>query len=292
MSNLDHSWNEWAHNQPTPQPRGERPITGTPQMNFPCETQPQGQAMFQEPPLPPTQLRRLRTTAGTYRLTTILPPLSPYAPRTPSTPTLSMPRPRYGHSYLSRPFTLPATPAQYGLAPPPRTLPLLSYFTPPAPLESPPLPTSPPTHARIATQTPPITEEMNPSPSERTTTPSTHTEGIISGQNLAPSTELSSAPIIPRPGSSNGLTSSNDTHSSPQTNESRWATTSPSPTSRPFHDVEETQPSRQEYLPIATELNEPPPPETQWRALAPEQKPNNKSWSTTSSHWPSQRGTT
>ncbi|SJL08317.1 uncharacterized protein ARMOST_11680 [Armillaria ostoyae] len=59
MSNPNHSWN-----QPTPQPRGGRPTTRTPQMNFPLETRPPDSAMFQEPPLPPTQPRRPRTMAA------------------------------------------------------------------------------------------------------------------------------------------------------------------------------------------------------------------------------------
>ncbi|SJL16233.1 uncharacterized protein ARMOST_19753 [Armillaria ostoyae] len=51
-SNPEHSWNEWAWNQPTPQPGGGQPTIRIPQMNYQQGMRPQGPAMFQEPPPP------------------------------------------------------------------------------------------------------------------------------------------------------------------------------------------------------------------------------------------------
>ncbi|SJK99385.1 uncharacterized protein ARMOST_02681 [Armillaria ostoyae] len=290
-SNPDHLWNEWARNQPTPQPGG-RPIIRTPLMNFPCETRPQGQAMFQKPPLPPIQPRRPRTMGGTYGVGSVLLPQmthSPFTPRTLDVPTLRTPRPRYRLSSLSRPFAILALPVQYGLAPPFARPP--SSYIPPLPLESAPPPTLLPTQTRTATLIPPIMEETNLSPNERMTTPSMHMEGTTSGQNLAPLTKSSSAPIAPRFGSSDGSTLSNKALSTPRMSEYQWATTSPSPASPHFHDVEETLPWRPEYLPTETEQSAQPPLGIQYRTPTPEPRQNNASWSTTYSHWPSLRET-
>ncbi|SJL00817.1 uncharacterized protein ARMOST_04131 [Armillaria ostoyae] len=298
MSNPDHSWNEWAWNQPTPQPRGGRPTTGIPQMSSRHGMRPQGQAMFQEPPLPPTQSRRPRTTGGTYGLGTEPPHpiLSPFAPRTPNAPTLRMPRPRYRLSSSSRPFTIPAMPVLYGLAPPSSQPPNLNLSLPslstlPVPSESAPPPTASPTPTKKATPTPPNMEEMNQLLSEKTTTPSTPTGEITNGQNLTSSTEPSSAHTIPRPGSSNGSTSSSEAQHTPRIPESQWDSTSPSPTTSHFHDAEEMQPWRPAYSQIATDPNVQPPPGITYQMLAPEPRPNSTSWSTTYSHWPSQRET-
>ncbi|SJL04352.1 uncharacterized protein ARMOST_07718 [Armillaria ostoyae] len=289
-SNPDHSWNE------------------TPLTNFPHGMRPQGQAMFQEPPLPPTQTRRLRTMAGTYGLTsTPLTIHSPFASRT-NAPTLRTPGPRYRLSSSSRPFAIPATPVHYGSAPPFMNPPShhqppipsepnlpttqhLSFSTPPVPFELVPPPTLPPIQTRTATPIPPITEETNQSLRETMTTPSTHMEGTTSGPNSALLTESFSDPIAPRPGSSDGSTSSSEATSTPRMSESQWATTSPSPASPCFHNTEETLPWRPEYSPTETAQNTPPPPEIRYQMLAPEPRPSSASWLTTYSHWPLQRET-
>ncbi|SJL16484.1 uncharacterized protein ARMOST_20010 [Armillaria ostoyae] len=250
--------------------------------------------MFQEPPLPPIPPRRPRTMGGTYGLASAPPPrpiYSPFMPRTSNELTLRTPRPRYGLSSSSRPFAIPAIPVPYGLAPPTTTRPLPSSSTPPQLSESVPQPTSPPIQMRIPTPTPQIMEETSPSLNERMTTPSTPMEGITSDQNSVPSTESSSAPIVLRPGSSDGSTSSSEAPSTPQMSEFQWASTSPSPTPSHFHNAEETPPWRPEYSPTGTEQRERPLPGIEYQMLDPEPRPNNTSWLTTYSHWPSQRET-
>ncbi|SJK99898.1 uncharacterized protein ARMOST_03209 [Armillaria ostoyae] len=93
------------------------------------------------------------------------------------------------------------------------------------------------------------------------------------------------------PGSSDGLTSSSEATSTPWMSESRWASTSPSPTQPLFHDAEEMLPWRPEYSPIETKWSTQPLPGNEYRMLAPEPRPNSESWLTTYSHWPSPRET-
>ncbi|SJL18792.1 uncharacterized protein ARMOST_22393 [Armillaria ostoyae] len=93
------------------------------------------------------------------------------------------------------------------------------------------------------------------------------------------------------PGSSDDSTSSSEAPSTPRMSESQWATISPSPVSPCFHDTEETLPWRPEYSPTGIDQSVPPLPGIEYRMLAPEPRPNNASWSTTYSHWPSPRET-
>ncbi|SJL16073.1 uncharacterized protein ARMOST_19589 [Armillaria ostoyae] len=249
------------------------------------------------PPPLPILPRRLLTMGGTYRLGTIPLPQSlyasqsPYTPRPPSIPGLRTPKPRYAVSSPKILFPIPATPVQYGLAPPTKNLPSPPSSSAPAPSESQPPPISAPIPMRIVTPMPQIPEETNPSPNERMTTPSTHMEGITSGPNSPQSTESSSGHTVHRPGSSDGSILSSGARSKPLTPESRWPITLLSPTQHHSHDMAEMQPWRPTFSPTEIAQNVQPPPVTHYMTFAPTLMPSSENWLTTYSHWLSQRET-
>ncbi|SJL18200.1 uncharacterized protein ARMOST_21778 [Armillaria ostoyae] len=99
-------------------------------------------------------------------------------------------------------------------------------------------------------------------------TPSTPMEGTMSGQNSPPSTEPFLAPIVPRPGSSDGSTLSDKVTSTPRMRG-------------------ETLPLRHEYSPTETGWSTQPPQEIGYRTPTPIPNWNNRPWPTpySPSHW-------
>ncbi|PBK64770.1 hypothetical protein ARMSODRAFT_1022759 [Armillaria solidipes] len=118
-------------------------------------------------------------------------------------------------------------------------------------------------------------------------TPSTPTVPTMSGQDLMPSIEPSSAPTAPMPGRSDKLMSNIEAASKDPRTGSQWATTSPSPGDPRYQYEEETQPFRPIYSLTETGLSSPSQPGIDYETYDPEPRPNSRHWLTSysPSHW-------
>ncbi|SJL06745.1 uncharacterized protein ARMOST_10087 [Armillaria ostoyae] len=156
------------------------------------------------------------------------------------------------------------------------------------PNNEPPAPLILHTAATIRVSTP---ANLNPYPQEDSNSDSSNYRGNEPVPEREDDDPLNAYGGDYEPGSSDGSTSSSDPHFTPQMSESQWDSTLPSPTQPHFHDTEETLPWRPEYSPTEIDQNVQPLWGIEYRMLAPEPRLNSASWSTTYSHWPSQRET-